>query len=113
MTVVIAVSDHFVDRCGTEALTRIAVFFRTASRAHVGIKHMQVHRLIFIMGNGGVVDVGNFVEGEGAVKSKVFVSLGRVVSAITVRGKLLHRFVTRLLMVTIKNSPRSPAGYVL
>ena len=42
-----------------------------------------------------------------------FGALGRIVSAITVRGQLLHYFVPSLLMVTIKNSPRSPAGYVL
>ena len=78
---VIGVTHHFIDGCGTEALTGIAVLFCTASRAHVRIKHVQVRRLIFIMRDGGVVDIGNFVEGERAVKSKVFVSLGRIVSA--------------------------------
>src|SRR5713101_3286646 len=113
MTMVMAVTDHFVDGCGTEALTGIGVLFRTASRAHVRVKHMQMRRLIFIMRDGRVIDVRYFVEGERAVKPKVSVSLGRIVSAITVDGKLLHRLVTRLLMVTIKYSPCSPAGNVL
>src|SRR5438132_13998462 len=109
MTMVMAVTDHFVDGCGTEALTGIAVLFLTASRANVCIKHMQMRRLIFIVRHCRVIDVGNFVEGEGTVKSKVCVSLGRIAPVITVDGKLLHRFVARFLMVTIKNSPRSPA----
>ena len=110
---VIGVTHHFVDGCGTEALTRIAILFCTPRRAHVRVKHVQVCRLIFIMSHGCVIYVGNFVEGERAVKSKILVTLGRFVSAITVGRKFLHRFVARFLMVTIKNSPRSTAGYVL
>src|SRR6059058_520648 len=63
--------------------------------------------------DGGEIDMGDMSVGERVVISKVFVSLGRIVSAITVRGQLLHYFVPSLLMVTIKNSPRSPAGQVL
>ena len=85
MTMVIGITYHFVDGCGTEALTGIAVLFCTTSRAHVCIKHMQMRRLIFIVSYCCVIDVGNFVEGERAVKSKVSVSLGRIVSAISVR----------------------------
>src|SRR5437016_9712527 len=97
MTMVIGVTHHFVDGCGAEALTGIAVLFRTASRAHVCIKHMQMRRLIFIVSHCRVIDVRYFVEGERAVKSKVFVSLGRVVPVITVDGKLLQdRKSTRL-----------------
>src|SRR6266446_2197031 len=113
MTTVIGVTHHLVDGCGTEALTGISVLFRTASSAHLRIKHMQMHRLIFIMRDGGVVDVCYFVEGERAVKPKVSVSLGRTVPVITVDGELLHRFVARFLMVTIKNSPGPPTSHVL
>src|SRR2546429_9169457 len=109
MTMVIGVTHHFIDGCGTEALAGIAVLFCTASRAHVRVKHVQVRRLIFIMRDTGVVDFGNFVEGERAVKSKVFLSLGRIVSALTVRGQFLHNFVPVLLMITIKILPYTPA----
>src|SRR5438128_2741787 len=64
MTIGVTVASHFVDRGRTEALTGIAVLFRTPSRAHVRIKHVQVRRLIFIVSHRRVVDIGNFVEGE-------------------------------------------------
>ncbi len=53
---------HFVNRRRTETLTRIAVFFGAARRADVRVENVQMRRLIFVMRDSGVINVGNFVE---------------------------------------------------
>jgi len=47
-TLAVAVVGHFINRCGAETLTRIAVFFRAAGRANVRVQNMQMRRLIFM-----------------------------------------------------------------
>ena len=39
------------------------------------IQHVQMRRLIFVVAHGGVIDVGQLIECEFAVKAQVFVSL--------------------------------------
>ena len=106
--------NHLVNRRGAEALARIAVFFSAARRADVRVEHVQVRRLIFIMTDSRVVNVGYFVEGQFLVKAKIFVTRRRrSVSVVAIRGELLHRLVAGLLMISIKDAPGSTAGDVL
>src|SRR5437764_11655286 len=74
---------------------------------------MQVRGLIFIVGNRGVIDIGDFIESQLAVEFEIPVPLGHVVAVITVRGQLLHRFMSGFLMISIEDAPRAPARDVL
>ena len=69
MPVGLAVSDHFINRGGTETLTRIGVFLRATGDADIGVKHVQMGRLIFVVCDRGMIYIGNFVESEFAVKA--------------------------------------------
>ena len=105
--------NHFVHRRGTEALARIAVLFRATCRADVGVEHMQVRGLIFVMTNRGMIDVGHFVERELLVEAKILVARRRSVAVVAIRGQLLHRFMAGLLMISIEDAPGATAGDVL
>src|SRR5258708_6961479 len=72
-----------------------------------------MRRLIFIVSDRGMIDVGHFVESKLAIKFKIPVTLRRVVSAIAVSGEFPHRFMSGLLMITVENPPRAAAGDVL
>src|SRR5882724_3780709 len=72
-----------------------------------------MRRLIFVVGNCGMIDVGYFIESKLAIKFKIPVTLCRIVTAIAVGGKFPHRFMTRLLMDTIEDSPGAASGNVL
>ena len=47
---------HFIDTCRAEAGAWVGVFFGALADADVGVEHMQVHRLVFVVRGGGVID---------------------------------------------------------
>ena len=62
--------DHLVDRRRAEILAGISVLGDASAHADVGIEHVQMARLIFLMARTGIVDVGEAIESELAVALK-------------------------------------------
>ncbi len=61
------VVHHLVDVRGAEILARAAKLFHATLIADVGVLNQQVRRLIFFMLGAGMIEVGEFVEGELAI----------------------------------------------
>ena len=53
--------DDLVDASRAEARAGVAVFLGAAGDADVGVEHLQVHRLVFVVLGRGEVDAGEAV----------------------------------------------------
>ena len=59
---VLASINHLIDCGRAETLAGIAILFGAARRADVGIKHMQVSGLVFVMPDRRVIDIRQLIE---------------------------------------------------
>src|ERR1041384_2790820 len=68
-----------------------------------------MYRLILVMAHCGMIEVSDFVESQLAVETKIRVTLFQFVTAIAIRRKLLHLFVTGDAAIPINQPPRATA----
>jgi hypothetical protein len=65
----LAIVSHFIDGGGTKALAGIPVFFSATRGANVCVQHVQVSRLIFIVSDRRMIDIGDLIESKFVVES--------------------------------------------
>ena len=69
----VGVGHHFIDTSGAEAGAGVVVFHHAAAGADVGVGHVQVHGLVFVMCGGCVIDALQAVaRGQGALAVVAF-----------------------------------------
>src|SRR5713226_8729015 len=71
---------------------------------------MEVCGLVFVMTDGGVIDVRKFIERDFVVESQALVSLFDMVAMIPIRGQLLYCLVPGFPGRALENSPSFAVG---
>src|SRR5438874_4585170 len=59
---------RLVDVCRTEVEARVSIFLSAPRHAHFGIENQEMRRLILLVNDAAVVDVGHFVERVGVIE---------------------------------------------
>src|SRR5688572_23160092 len=80
--------DDLVHAHGAEARARVGVLLDAAGHADAGVEHLQVHRLVFVVLGGGVVDAGQAV-------ARLQAALDVIAPARVVRAVLVQRSSVR------------------
>ena len=94
-------------------MTGIGVLLSATRDVDTCVEHVEMGRLIFIVRDRSVIDVGDFVESKFVVEAQILITLGRIIALITVIRDFANCFMTGFLMITIKNSPGASAAQKL